>query len=184
MRSIAHSELSAFDPACVKTHTIAKCRKYSSPTRYRTSCAEHDSPQVGRLLASEDTVDVSRRAAVLVALIGAIGDQAAGLDEVAERIDRGQLVPGRQRSDPIGMVRGESVWRDDQSAVRAIRQCCNVALHLARIVDVDHAQFNADRCERLDRGKLADSGYGGFAQNRDAVDARRDFLEQLEPFGI
>src|SRR6516225_464367 len=32
-----------FDPACVKTHTIAKCRKYNSPTRYRTSCAEHDS---------------------------------------------------------------------------------------------------------------------------------------------
>ncbi len=32
-----------FDPACVKTHTIAKCRKYNSPTRYRTSCAQHDS---------------------------------------------------------------------------------------------------------------------------------------------
>ena len=31
------------DPACVKTHTIAKCRKYNSPTRYRTSCAQHDS---------------------------------------------------------------------------------------------------------------------------------------------
>src|SRR6266403_5530696 len=28
---------------CVKTHTIAKCRKYNSPTRYRTSCAQHDS---------------------------------------------------------------------------------------------------------------------------------------------
>jgi hypothetical protein len=33
----------AIDPACVKTHTIAKCRKYNSPTRYRTSCAQHDS---------------------------------------------------------------------------------------------------------------------------------------------
>src|SRR5215813_175886 len=28
---------------CVKTHTSAKCRKYNSPTRYRTSCAQHDS---------------------------------------------------------------------------------------------------------------------------------------------
>src|SRR5260370_7539311 len=28
---------------CVKTHTITKCRKYNSPTRYRTSCAQHDS---------------------------------------------------------------------------------------------------------------------------------------------
>src|SRR5262245_44721640 len=33
----------AFDPACVKTHTSAKCRKYNSPTRYRTSCTQHDS---------------------------------------------------------------------------------------------------------------------------------------------
>jgi hypothetical protein len=33
----------AIDPACVKTHTSAKCRKYNSPTRYRTSCAQHDS---------------------------------------------------------------------------------------------------------------------------------------------
>src|SRR5262249_61989394 len=119
--------------------------------------------QVSWLLTLEDAVDVPGRAPVLVTLIGAIGDQAAGLDEVAERIDRGQLVPSRQRSDPIGMVRGESVWGDDQPTVRAIRQCCNVALDLADIVDVDHAQFNADRCERLDRGKLADSGYGGFA---------------------
>jgi hypothetical protein len=36
-------ETAEFDPACVKTHTIAKCRKYNSPTRYRTSCAQHDS---------------------------------------------------------------------------------------------------------------------------------------------
>src|SRR5260221_6108982 len=35
--------MTEFDPACVKTHTIAKCRKYNSPTRYRTSCAQHDS---------------------------------------------------------------------------------------------------------------------------------------------
>ena len=28
--------MSAYDPSLVKTHTIAKCRKYNSPTRYRT----------------------------------------------------------------------------------------------------------------------------------------------------
>src|SRR5437899_8928896 len=38
-----HHRTTEFDPACVKTHTIAKCRKYNSPTRYRTSCAQHDS---------------------------------------------------------------------------------------------------------------------------------------------
>src|SRR5262249_379650 len=38
-----HRRMTESDPGCVKTHTIAKCRKYNSPTRYRTSCAEHDS---------------------------------------------------------------------------------------------------------------------------------------------
>src|SRR5262245_50580112 len=37
------NEMSGYDPACVKTHTSAKCRKYNSPTRYRTSRAEHHS---------------------------------------------------------------------------------------------------------------------------------------------
>src|SRR5262249_61081327 len=54
--------------------------------------------QVGRLGALEDAVDVSRRPAVVVALIGPVGDQAAGVDEVAEWIDRGQLVAGPPRA--------------------------------------------------------------------------------------
>src|SRR5476651_841774 len=33
---------SAFDPACVKTHTSEKCRKYNSLTRYRAVCAQYD----------------------------------------------------------------------------------------------------------------------------------------------
>ena len=53
--------------------------------------------QVGRLLALEDAIDVAGRAPVLVDQVGPIGDQAAGCDEVAEGIDRGQPVPGRER---------------------------------------------------------------------------------------
>jgi len=30
------------DPACVKTHTSEKCRKYNSLTRYRAVCAQYD----------------------------------------------------------------------------------------------------------------------------------------------
>jgi hypothetical protein len=30
------------DPACVKTHTSAKCRKYNSLTRHRSICAQHN----------------------------------------------------------------------------------------------------------------------------------------------
>ena len=60
--------------------------------------------QVGRLLALEDAVDVAGRAPVLVDLIRPIGDQAAGGDEGAFEVDRGQLVPGRQRDDQIAMT--------------------------------------------------------------------------------
>ena len=59
--------------------------------------------QVGRLLAFEDAIDVACRAAVLVDEIGPIGDQAAGGDEEAFVVDRGQLVPGRKRDDQIAM---------------------------------------------------------------------------------
>ena len=60
--------------------------------------------QVGRLLALEDAVDVAGRAPVLVDDIRPVGDQAAGGDEGAIAVDRGQLVPGRQRDDQIAMT--------------------------------------------------------------------------------
>ena len=49
----------------------------------------------GRLLALEDAIDVAGRAAVLVLQISPIGDQAAGCDEQAFVVDRGQSVAGR-----------------------------------------------------------------------------------------
>ena len=57
--------------------------------------------QVGRLLTLEDAVNIAGRAPELVEVISAIRDQAAGGDEEAFVIDRGQLVPGRQRNDQI-----------------------------------------------------------------------------------
>ena len=66
--------------------------------------------QVGRLLALEDAIDVAGRAAVLVDRIRPVGDQAAGGDEEAKGVDRGQFVPGRQRDDQI---------RDDGSPTRS-----------------------------------------------------------------
>src|SRR4029453_3209024 len=48
--------------------------------------------QVGRLVALENTIDVNRSAPVLVDRIRPIRDQAAGTDEVALGVDRGQLV--------------------------------------------------------------------------------------------
>ena len=57
--------------------------------------------QVGRLLALEDAVDVVGRAPILVDVIGPIGDQAASGDEETFVVDRGQLVPSRQRDDQM-----------------------------------------------------------------------------------
>ena len=56
-----------------------------------------------RLLALEDAIDVAGRASVLVDEIRPIGNQAAGDDEVACVVDRGQLVPGRQLDDQIAV---------------------------------------------------------------------------------
>src|SRR5262249_51732355 len=39
-RPLVHRQVTN-DPGCVKTHTSAKCRKYNSPTRHRTSRAQH-----------------------------------------------------------------------------------------------------------------------------------------------
>ena len=59
--------------------------------------------QVGGPLALEDAIDVAGRAAELVDVIRPVGDQAAAGDEEAVGVDRGQLVPRRQRDDQIAM---------------------------------------------------------------------------------
>src|ERR1700747_3242280 len=50
--------------------------------------------QISRLLALEDAVDVISCGSRLADKVSAVGNQAAGADEVAERVDRGQFVPG------------------------------------------------------------------------------------------
>src|SRR5215831_6110707 len=57
--------------------------------------------QIGWLLALEDMVNVTSRAAVLIDNIGSIGDQPAAGDEETLPVDRGQLVPGRERDDQL-----------------------------------------------------------------------------------
>src|SRR6516164_7843251 len=59
--------------------------------------------QIGRLLALEDTINVVRRAAILIDQIRAVGDQASGARDVWESVHRGQSVAGRKRDDQIAM---------------------------------------------------------------------------------
>ena len=140
--------------------------------------------QVGRLLALEDAVDVAGRAPVLVDEIRPIGDQAAGGDEEAIGVDRGQFVPGRKRDDQIAMNDRRRARRHDQAAIRGARECRDGALDLAGVAHVDRAHLHPERRRHgLDCGELADpGGYGGIPKDRRSRHARRDLLEQLQPF--
>jgi hypothetical protein len=84
--------------------------------------------QVGGLFALEDAIDVGGGAGILVQLIRPVGDQAARTGKIAEGVDRGQLVPGRQRGERPRMVRPELARRQDQSAIRTLREVRNGTL--------------------------------------------------------
>jgi len=78
---------------------------------------------VGWLLAPEDAIDVAGRAPELVNRISPVGDKTTLDNEVAERVDRGQLLPSRQRDDQVTMNRRRRASGDDQPAIRAARHC-------------------------------------------------------------
>jgi hypothetical protein len=61
--------------------------------------------QVSRFLAFEDAIDIGRGAPKIIKPVGSVGQQAAGGDERAFEVDRGQFVSGRQRDDQIAMTR-------------------------------------------------------------------------------
>src|SRR5215467_12659306 len=71
--------------------------------------------QVPRFFALEDTVDVAGGAPVLVLQIGAVGNQAAGLDEGPVWIDRGQPVALGLLDDRLLMDHRPRAYRHDQS---------------------------------------------------------------------
>ena len=73
-------------------------------------------------------IDVAGRASVLVEKIGPIGHQAAGDDEEACWVDRGQLVSDCQRDKQIAVNYRQSAWGDDETAVRGAHDCFNGAL--------------------------------------------------------
>ena len=75
--------------------------------------------------------------------IESIGDQAAGGDEGALKVDRGQLVPGRQRDDQIAMQRRGPAPCCDQTVIRGAREGRDGALDLARVAHIDRADLNA-----------------------------------------
>src|SRR5262245_38933857 len=74
--------------------------------------------------------------------------------------------------------------RHDQAAIRGTRKGRDSALDLTGVAHVDRANVHSERRRhRLGGAELADSlRQGGVSKDRDTRHARRDLLEQLQPF--
>ena len=101
--------------------------------------------QISWLLALEDTVNVTGRAAVLVDNISAIGNQAAAGDEKTSEVDRGQLVPGGQCDDQFAITYRGSARRNDQTAIRRAREGRDGALDFVGVACVDRGHPHSER---------------------------------------
>src|SRR5262249_56856090 len=132
----------------------------------------------------KNAVDVAGGAAVLVEEIRTVGDETAGSGEVTGGVDRRQAMLGRERYDHAAMDRRPGAAEHDQAAAGRLRERREGAVDFAGIAHVDGTQLHAERRrERLDSAELAGTGRdAGVAENRHARHARRDLLEQLQPF--
>src|SRR5262249_61244062 len=115
---------------------------------------------------SKNPTDVAGRALALVKETRPIGDQAAGGDKGAIEVDRGQLVPRRQREDQITVSVCKRVWRYDQAADRGVRKGCDGALDLSGVahVDRDHLHPERRRYGLDDTEQSGAAGIGGVAE--------------------
>src|SRR5215471_14395095 len=141
--------------------------------------------KLGGLLAFENAIDVGSCTPVLVDPIRPQRHQAAEGDEVAPAVDRGQSVLARQLDDHITRHPLRRCGRHDQATIRGTRECGYGALDLAGTPHVDRAHLHPKRWgQGLHRAELARPGrYGRSLQERHALHARRNLLEQLQPFG-
>src|SRR5260370_5682511 len=73
--------------------------------------------QVRRLGTLEDAINIRCRAEVKVSLINSVANEAAGRNEVTERIDCGQAVLGRQCDNQITMSKVEDVGKHDEACI-------------------------------------------------------------------
>ena len=106
------------------------------------------------------------------------------MTESAIKIDRWQFMPRREGDDQIAMNHRRWARRHDETAIRLARECRNRPVYLAWVTYIDRAHFQAKRrCHSLDHRKLADpGGRGGIAKHCRLRHARRDLLEQFQPF--
>src|SRR5215831_21326975 len=83
-----------------------------------------------RIGTLQDLVHVARRPPKQIVIIRRIGDQSAGLDVLAEAIDGGQFVLGRELRDAAALAHQKSVPRHQEAIRPILRQ-----LHERYLVD-------------------------------------------------
>src|SRR5262245_66525654 len=100
-------------------------------------------------------------------LVGSIADQAAGGDEVAERIDRRQSVSSSKRGDHLAMTQRQCARRHDQTAIRRACQDFDGVSDLAWVAHVDRVYvYPEQRRHSLNDRKLDGAGpYIGIAKD-------------------
>src|SRR5262245_12423266 len=86
--------------------------------------------------------------------------------------------------DRTAMNRRRGAPRHDQPSVRGAREGREASLNLGRVADVNRAKLHAERRRhRLYGGPLADPARdAGIAKDCRTRHARRDLLEQFQPF--
>src|SRR5262245_39403587 len=106
--------------------------------------------QVGRLLASENAVNITCGPPIKVEYVGAVVDQSALRDVVAAAVHGGQAVTGSECDDQTALVRANGGCHDHAS-IRVTRKVADSALDLASVAHVYRYDVDAEQwCSRLE----------------------------------
>src|SRR5262249_57080297 len=101
--------------------------------------------EVGGLLALENAMDVAGGGTELIEESRPITDETADLDKQTGVIDCGQSVPSGQSNDQITTGCRRRTSRDNEAAIRALRECGDGTLDLVGIPHVDRTHLEPQR---------------------------------------
>src|SRR5262245_17477061 len=100
--------------------------------------------KLARLVALEDAIDIGCRLPYLIERVTSVGQQAADLSEVTERIDGREAVASRQQGDLGAMAGREVIRHHDQTTIRLSGLCGNDRFEHGRIANRCHDRLHAE----------------------------------------
>jgi hypothetical protein len=138
--------------------------------------------QVSGPFTLENAIDIGRRLPVSLEHLNPVGHQAAGGDEVAERIDGRQAMPGGERDDRSTVARGEEVRQHEERAIGCARKLLDHTFHLARVVSrCGKRLYRQRRRCGLDRLRIKERRRVRVEEICDARDVWSDSFQQVKP---